>query len=908
METKKKHAVLLLVWISFLVLTVLVAPVSGGLEVSLQGDQILSRRGATSPVITVTDTDIPEDGTITIDITELSWSYVANKTMTDANVEVRDDAADATWTRQVESDGSTFILTLTSAGGATHPGESVTVTFTGAAGGNSAWNTGDAEVYLPATRSDTLETSDPIIILFFITPGLGGLAIEPGTPITTTDGATSMVITVTDEPVLQHDRIFIPVWDLNEYAGGGILTSANVVISDSAAGATWTGYVDADSILTLTSDDGDTAAGETVTVTFTGGGPDPWKAGAAGNKVLTASRLDNYASADFDFFINIPPPPGYSVIADFTGSPTVEIAPFTVTFTDKSTGHPTMWDWDWGDGTDHGTTKNPSHIYTDPGIYTVSLTASNDYSSATKTRYQYITALNGGVIQTYTAIEGLAITNCGGPQTVTVDTSVVPADLIPSKFVMEIQPPADRGLKNITIYAQNGIGFTRNGNLITGSPTRVHLESADLAPPAGFSDTVGAMSSFNFSTDLPSYPCNAILSTKISESILPPFNTKLQKTASGQTPVAVPIGTAYSATITKTNFPSSAPVKVRMSVNSSWNTIDGPLSGGPGTIFIWRIADDGNSGQILPTDLPSTDPVNKLDFYEADSPLGMSTFGISSFTGNNNPFQLITFAISSYIEPQNPHQPEVYTDNLPVTASVTTAIRPTAAPAPEPTTALQRVPESTTAKLYTNAGGVVTQATTLPSADGFVTVMVGTGVVAKDRQGNPLASITVTPVPAGDLPGNLPGGAFAFAGRAYELQPDDAVFSPDISLVFTAPPDTRFGQDFSIQFYDRANGVWKDVPSKYDPAAGTITGQVSHFCTFALFATTIASVPSGAGTNVPAQPAEIQAVAVPPTAMSIAAGMVRWIIRLLADNMVLVAVVILVAGGFLLYKRKKRYL
>ena len=33
METTKKHSVLLLVWISFLVLTVLVAPVSGGLEV-----------------------------------------------------------------------------------------------------------------------------------------------------------------------------------------------------------------------------------------------------------------------------------------------------------------------------------------------------------------------------------------------------------------------------------------------------------------------------------------------------------------------------------------------------------------------------------------------------------------------------------------------------------------------------------------------------------------------------------------------------------------------------------------------------------------------------------------------------------------------------------------------------------
>ncbi|RPI38546.1 MAG: PKD domain-containing protein [Methanoregulaceae archaeon] len=828
--------------------------------------------------------------------------------MTDANVEVHDDAGDADWTRQVESDGTTFILYLTSAGGATHAGESVTVTFTGAAGGNSAWkyDTGDAEVYLAATRSDTLETSDSIILLFSVTPGPGGLTTEPGTPVTTTDGATSMVITVTDEPVLQHDLIYIPVWDLNEYAGGGILTSANVVISDSAAAATWAGFVDADSTLTLTSDDGDTTAGETVTVTFTGAGPDPWKAGATGNKLLTAWRKDNYATADFDFGINIPPPSGYTVAADFTGSPTTEIAPYTVTFTDKSRGRPTMWDWDWGDGTDHGTTKNPSHIYSDAGTYTVRLTASNDYSSATKTRYQYITALNGGVIQTYTAIEGLTITNCGGPQTVTVDTSVVPADLIPSKFVLEIQPAADNGLKNITIYAQNGIGFTRTGNLITGSPTRVHLESADIAPPAGFSETTGRMSSFSFSTDLPSYPCNAILSTTIREGIIPEHETKLQKIAAGQTPVAVPVGTAYTATITKTNFPSSAPVTLRMSVNSSWKTADEPHSGGQGTIFLWRIADDGNSGQILPTDLEATDLVNNLDFYEADSPLGMSTFGLSSLSGNNNPFQLITLTVSSYIQSQNPAMPESDAGDMQVTAAVTAAANPTAAP--EPALALQGMAESTTAKLYTNAEGVVTQATTLTSADGFVTILVGTGISAKDKQGKPLASITVTPVTVGNLPGTLPGGAFTFAGRAYELQPDYAVFSPDISLVFTAPPDTRFGQDFSIKFYDGATGTWKDIPSRYDPSAGTITGQVPHFSTFALFSKTITEGPSFAVTNAPVQPADMPAAAVPPTAMSIAAGMLRWIARLLTENMLIIAVVILLAGGFLLYEWKQRRL
>lgn len=904
----KKQKVISLALFFILIAAFMVAPVAGGLTISTQGNKIISRTGATSPVITVNGTDIPKDGNITIDISNLAF-LVVNGTITNANVEVGDTAAEATWTRQVAFNGGHFILNLTSTNNATVAGETVTVTFTGAAGGNSAWysNTGNVEQDLTATRSDTLETSDTIIFLIQVTPGSGGLTTAPGTTITTTTGATSMVITVTGEPILQHDIITIPVYDLNGYTGGGTLTDANVVISDDAAGATWTGIVDPDGMLTLTSNAGDTAVDENVTVNFTGAGPNPWKAGSVGNTLLTASRPDNYASADFNFVISINPPSGYTVAADFTGSPTAEIAPFTVTFSDKSIGNATSWDWDWGDGTVHGITQDPTHIYTNVGTYTVILKASNAYSSDTETKYHYITAFNGGINQTNTAINGLTITNCGGPQTVTVDTSVLPADLILNKFVLEIQPPHDRGLKNITIYAQNGVGFIRNGNNITGNPTGVHLVSEDIAPPAGFSNTIGKKSSFNYSIDLPSYPCNAVLSTKIWEGIPPEHDTKLQKIASRQSPIAVPIGTAYTATITRTNFPSSAPVKLHMSVNSSWNDpIYGPLSGGPGTIFIWRISDDEKTGQILPTDKLSTDPVNKLDYFAPGSPYGMSTFGLSSFTGNNNPFQLITLAAAAYVQPQNAAAPEINAADQPVTPPVTATPRPAATPVPNATTPSPRLPEGVSAKVYANADGVITQATTLTSADGFVTVSTGTGINAKDRDGKPLASITLIPVPAGNLPGALPGGAFTFAGRAYDLQPDGAVFSPGISLIFTAPRDALIGQDFSVKSYDRATGTWQDVPTRYDPKTGMITGQVSHLSTFALFARTITAVPSAAVTNTPSQPADLQAAAVPPTAMSIAVGLVEWVVRQLAENMIIVVAVIILVAVFLFYERKQR--
>jgi PKD repeat protein len=75
--------------------------------------------------------------------------------------------------------------------------------------------------------------------------------------------------------------------------------------------------------------------------------------------------------------------------ADFVGSPTSGMVPLTVNFTNLSTGAASL-SWDFGDsGT--STQQNPSHTYTSPGTYTVSLTATNAYGSDTETKTDYIT-------------------------------------------------------------------------------------------------------------------------------------------------------------------------------------------------------------------------------------------------------------------------------------------------------------------------------------------------------------------------------------------------------------------------------------------------------------------------------------------------------------------------------------
>lgn len=74
---------------------------------------------------------------------------------------------------------------------------------------------------------------------------------------------------------------------------------------------------------------------------------------------------------------------------DFFASPTSGKAPLKVSFTDESTGSPTSWNWDFGDGT-NSTEKDPVHTYKSSGQYTVTLTEKNDTYCSTKTLFGYI--------------------------------------------------------------------------------------------------------------------------------------------------------------------------------------------------------------------------------------------------------------------------------------------------------------------------------------------------------------------------------------------------------------------------------------------------------------------------------------------------------------------------------------
>ena len=150
-------------------------------------------------------------------------------------------------------------------------------------------------------------------------------------------------------------------------------------------------------------------AGSVLTVTdLSSNSPDTiqWDFGDGGveNGVPGETRMYDYGAATGTFDVKLratnsagtgeitkqvtiagPPVAAFSVTQDVGGDP------FTIQVNDMSTGDPTSWDWDFGDGsTASGQSPGP-HTYAVEGTYTVSLTVSNASSSDTASQSVTIT-------------------------------------------------------------------------------------------------------------------------------------------------------------------------------------------------------------------------------------------------------------------------------------------------------------------------------------------------------------------------------------------------------------------------------------------------------------------------------------------------------------------------------------
>jgi hypothetical protein len=350
---------------------------------------------------------------------------------------------------------------------------------------------------------------------------------------------------------------------------------------------------------------------------------------------------------------------------------------------------------------------------------------------------------------------------------------------------------------------------------------------------------------------------------------------------------------AYTAAFTRKNIRNDGIESITMSVSEDW--VKGPdadttVAEGRDKTYImgyWYDKAGNRIGGILSKRYVTTR--EGMEYYEAEIPVSggeRSTLALVKLSGSGNPIQMISFLLAQVINPQYAGE-----GNRPEVAQTVVApeIKPTGTPDP-----------GKTAKIYTNAQGVITQATTLTSNDGLASISLGLGVVANDIKGNPLSSLSITRISGDTLPADSPDTAFSAAGMFYEILPDGVTFSPSVPVSFTIP-HAQWGYEYVLQEFDYTKGTWQALPSNYDPKTGIITTHISHLCCFALFT----KVPQIENTVTP-KPTKTLLVA-SKSSISTNVEMYSWVISSIQQNPIIIVItlaVLAVVAYFGWWKRR----
>ena len=156
---------------------------------------------------------------------------------------------------------------------------------------------------------------------------------------------------------------------------------------------------------------------------------------------------------------------------------------------------------------------------------------------------------------------------------------------------------------------------------------------------------------------------------------------------------------------------------------------------------------------------------------------------MAKLSGTGNPFQLITLTLASHINPPYDNT-RLNDDNSAPSTGPGTSKAADLAIVREVNSPPKLAPPDPgkSEKVYTNANGVITQATLLQSTDQIVQITLDLGVMAKDRTGAHLSTVTLSAIPVESLPPVPSSATYTFAGMAYNFEPEGATSSPSVSL------------------------------------------------------------------------------------------------------------------------------
>ncbi|AKB37166.1 cell surface protein [Methanosarcina siciliae C2J] len=201
--------------------------------------------------------------------------------------------------------------------------------------------------------------------------------------------------------------------------------------------------------------------------------------------VANANGADSELKTDYITVSSIPVEP--EPVAAFTADVTDGTAPLTVNFTDQSTGTPTSWLWDFGDGA-NSTEQNPSHTYSAAGNYTVNLTVENAAGTDFELKSDYIevSEASGSTVTLYFDPESSSVAENESTE-ISIVASNFPAGLSGYNLTVAIDDPAVAEIVNIE-YPSWAL-ITENSTL---PATSIYMKTVDLedAVKEGAADVV----------------------------------------------------------------------------------------------------------------------------------------------------------------------------------------------------------------------------------------------------------------------------------------------------------------------------------------------------------------------------------------------------------------------------------
>ena len=229
-----------------------------------------------------------------------------------------------------------------------------------------------------------------------------------------------------------------------------------------------------------------------ISVTVTDGGPASGASHGVALGTLAGSEAfptgvaayrtaaDNLGASDGSDLVLVFLDETSGVVADFDVSVASGPPPLTVTFTDRSSGSPTAWQWDFGnDSVVDSTEQNPTRTFTAPGDYAVRLVAPHQPASGTVTRNAAFRVLGPPVV------DFAASATVGAPPFLVQFTDLSTDE--PFEWLWDFGDGTTTNLQNpshqYTALGDYTVTLTATGPGGTGTATKTDFIRVSFAPP-----------------------------------------------------------------------------------------------------------------------------------------------------------------------------------------------------------------------------------------------------------------------------------------------------------------------------------------------------------------------------------------------------------------------------------------